>query len=195
MSSSALLAELRALRQDLAELSLRVAVLEEARDQQVENGVNQVVVNYNVAGSTSNPPAAPVSGPETAAAAEQTPVVSSGLQRPSGNHRVGAAYYSDSERRAIAVAAGHFIRRSLAGDHRGTSGREQLRLQSRVYILFRDFAGRTYNPVAVYDSLAALNVLVRPSGELGDSVFIGFPTRWEAKLCAETAGVAWPRDD
>lgn len=188
MSNSGVLAELRALRLELAELSARVLALEEARVQQTEGASsNQVTVSYSITGT---PGTLQVGG--IPASERDQPPVEPGLRRPPGNHRVGAAYYTDEERRLIAISAGRFIRRALDGDHRGTSGRENLRLQSRVYLLFRDHSGNLYNPVRVFDSLSSLNSLVRPRGDLGDSVFIGFPTRWEAKVCAEEASVGWP---
>ena len=194
MSSGAQLAELQALRRDLAELSARVLALEEARVQQGESGPPQVTYSYTVTGSA--PPANFVSvvEPEVApTSSERAPEAPSGSQRPS-QPRGGSVYYSAAERREVAENAGRFILRSLNGDHRGTSGREQLRLQSRVYLLFRDHAGHIYNPVKVVETLSQLTPLVKPHGDLGDSVFIGLPSKWEAKICAEVAGVAWPLD-
>lgn len=186
-SNAAVLAELRALRLDLAELSARVLALEEARDSQVESvGSSQVTVNYCVAGSSRELRVGPF--PESVAA-DQEPAAPAGSSRTTGLPRTGAAAYTDEERRAIAEAAGLFVRRALNGDYRGTSGREQLRLQSRVYLLFRDHSGNLYDPVRIFDSYAAINPLVKPRGDLGDSVFIGFPSRWEGRVCA---GVAWP---
>eukprot|EP00438_Fugacium_kawagutii_P018100 Skav210874 [mRNA] locus=scaffold1173:118408:120490:+ [translate_table: standard] len=188
--SAAILAELRALRGDIADLATRVGELEQAQGNQTDTGDNQVTISYSVTGSpeTIGVGATPALAVVGGAAASSQPPVAPDLQRPPGNFRLGAVYYSAAERREIAEGAGRFIKRSLNGDHRGTSGRERLRLQSRIYVLFRDHSGRCYNPVRVFETFSALQPLVKPRGDPGDSIFIGFPTKWEAKICSEEAG-------
>eukprot|EP00438_Fugacium_kawagutii_P014589 Skav231488 [mRNA] locus=scaffold820:416816:419018:+ [translate_table: standard] len=122
MSNQALLLEIQALRRELSELTARVVVLESASPTTV---APQVTVNYL---------GTPL--PESSYHPEPTPPAA-----PSGETG------SDSERAAAARSVGAFLRRSLAGDHRGESGRDRVQLQSRIYILCKDLAGNTYNPV------------------------------------------------
>eukprot|EP00435_Cladocopium_sp_Y103_P032167 s145_g8.t1 len=47
---------------------------------------------------------------------------------------------SDKEGRAeLACQIGRFIRRSLAGEYTGSSGRDRLQLRNRVYAIFADY--------------------------------------------------------
>lgn len=59
-------------------------------------------------------------------------------------------------------------------------------------MLVRDLEGRFYDPVGIYDSFAALKPLVRDGDFLGESIFIGLPTQWEARVAVEQAGLNWP---
>lgn len=58
MSENVLLAELRALRLDLADLSAGVVALEQARGS--ESGENQITVSYSVIGPSSSVPGSPI---------------------------------------------------------------------------------------------------------------------------------------
>lgn len=185
MSSELLLAELRELRGDLAQLSNRVQRLE----NQICSLANPpIAVNYAVSGSgvfgaSGSPPGSP---PPTSAA--QTPV-----SITAGRHR--ASEYTEAERRQAAIEVGQFLRRALEEEHRGASSRDRIKLQSRVYILCKDFSGRIYNPVRVFHSFSAVKPLVKVDGECGNSVFVGLPTVWEAKVAVRAAGLNWPADE
>ena len=102
--------------------------------------------------------------------------------------------YSWAFREQVARQIGEFLRRAVAGDHRRGSGRDQLRgLQSRLYIIVRDFSGKvTTSPVRVTSKFGKVKELCYKSGSWGDSVFVGIPTAEEGKLAAETAGYSWP---
>ena len=65
-------------------------------------------------------------------------------------------------------------------------------LPSRIYICVRDISGRVHDPVGVYSSFAAIKPLVRDGDYLGESIFAGFPTRWEAQAAVQRAGLTWP---
>ena len=194
--SSALLSEIRCLRWDLADLASRVLALEEKLSGSERVVSSPVTVNYSVAPG-SYPPVAPLpnlhqespavtaASGTSAAASNCTTPVRGGL----------ASDYTEAERRRVAEETGAFLRRSLAGVHRGESGRDQIKLQSRVYILCRDLHGRVYNPVQVHRSFSTLRPLVKEGGQCGDSIFIGVPTIWEAKVSVAAAGLSWPADD
>lgn len=97
-----------------------------------------------------------------------------------------------AERERIAKEVGRFLARSLAGEHRGASGRDRNPLASRVWLVARDFEGQILSPVRVFKSWGGCKPLVKSKADCGDSVFIGFPTEKEARLACETAGLAFP---
>ena len=96
------------------------------------------------------------------------------------------------ERLAIADQIAGFIERSLAGGHRGNSGREKNPLQSRYWVVIRDYAGQIYSPVKVFTRWGSAKDLVKKVHDCGDSIFIGFPTEQEGKRSIEGAGLIWP---
>lgn len=107
-----------------------------------------------------------------------------------------ASSYSTEEREAAARDTGNFFRRCLSGQPRGDSGRSQVRLQNRVYVVIRTFAGAIHtSPVLVFDNFAQVKRIVAEPGtnQFGDSVFAGFATKWEAKLAVSCAGYSWPQ--
>ena len=195
MSQQALLAEVQSLRRDLAELSLRVLALEsrDLGDPAESAGrsapASPLVINYTGGGAALPLPPFP-SGSQ---ATPSSPPCST-WQSPSSTNSPPAVL-TDAERRRIAEEAGRFLRQALAGELRGTSGRERVRLSSRVYLLLRDFQGNVYPTARVFRSWAAIQPLVKPHGYCGDSVFIGWPSLWEAKVCCEAAGHTWPPDE
>ena len=195
MSQQALLAEVQSLRRDLAELSLRVLALESRDIPEAAESIGRsapaspLVINYTGGGAALPLPPFP-SGSQ---AAPLSPPCST-WQSPSSTHSAPAVL-TDAERRRIAEEAGRFLSRALAGDLRGSSGRERVRLSSRVYLLLRDIQGNVYPTARVFRSWASIQPLVRPHGHCGDSVFIGWPSLWEAKVCCEAAGHTWPPDE
>ena len=96
------------------------------------------------------------------------------------------------DRLVTAREAGLFLRRCLEGVVRGTSGRDRIRLPSKIYILARDITGKVYNPVQIYYHFSHLRSLVKAGSSCGDSVFIGWPTEEEARECVAAAGLNWP---
>ncbi|CAE7762671.1 unnamed protein product, partial [Symbiodinium necroappetens] len=96
---------------------------------------------------------------------------------------------SDQERRLVAERIGAFFKQSLAGQHRGASGREDNPLGSKLYVLIRDAQGCTYSPPVLVASFAKLKRLVKPQGVVSEeAIFCGFPTQWEAEAEAEESG-------
>lgn len=173
------------LQAQILELRERVETLEQHLVQQrVVN--SPVTVNYSVALPSALPPA----GESVASTAAVQPPVA-----PSGGSTSRSAEHSDAQRIEIATGVGRYLRRALDGDHLATSGRDQLRLASRVYILVRDIRGTLYNPVQIHRAFSTLRPLVKDSsGGLGDSIFVGLPTIWEAKLAVQAASLSWPPD-
>lgn len=177
----------------LAELALlqeRVVVLEdqvaELRSGSASSTAAPVTVNYSISGPAV---AAPYPDhPSDLPAGFDLPLRHP--PAPRDQLRVNtAALYSDEFRSRVAAEAGRFVRRCRDGNHRGESGRDQVKLQSKLYQVFRDFRGELYNPVRVCHTFAECKRLVKPDGYCG-----GWPSQWEAKLCAREAGIAWPSD-
>ena len=57
-----------------------------------------------------------------------------------------------SSRRQLAVEIGQFLRRALNGEHRGSSGRDRLKLANRCYLILADFRGRRLQKPICSDS-------------------------------------------
>lgn len=187
-------ADLEELYNQLADLTQRVLVLE---DRVTDLGTGAVpvpapvTVNYSFGGPATSP--YPAGGDPVAARVDHTGAASTSTSGTPVT-RETASSYSDEFRSRVAREAGAFIRRCLDGQHRGESGRDRLRLQSRIYLIFQDFQGRRYDPVRICHSFAEARPLVKPDGYLGESILLGWPTQWEARLCCREAGIAWPSD-
>ena len=127
--------------------------------------------SYTVVGET-NPAVSVVSSPPRPVGAEQ----------------------SWGEREEICRNIGHWISVSLSGGHRGSSGRDRIRLASRVWIVAQDYYGDRYDPVGVYHTFVAARHIVKRGSDLGSAVFVGLPSIREAKIVVSTAGLQWPVD-
>lgn len=190
--SNPVLAELQSLRQELASLSVRVLALEERlADTGSAAGAfsSPVTVNYVTGGGTGYPEVPPFPTFERSFSSP-----GSGQSSPPVRRSPGGLDISEAERRAAAVAAGEFLRRALSGEHRGTSGRSRIPLPSTVYVLCKDRHNRTYNPVRIFYNFSSLKPLIKEGNLCKDSIFIGFPSTWEAQLAVSTAGLLWPSD-
>ena len=95
------------------------------------------------------------------------------------------------QREEIAEGIGAWIRRSLNGEHRGTSGRDRNPLQSRLWIVARSIEGEDFNPPLVYKTWTAAKALVKRGSETGGSVFVGVPSEREAARAVRFAGLEW----
>lgn len=189
---SSLLHEVQSLRRDLSALASRVLALE-SRLEEREGAVlaspfqSPLVINYAGGGgspTTSVLPPYPAGSPTSGLVEEVTAVA----EFPSGSTPL------EDRRRRIAEEAGQFLQRSLAGDFRGGSGRDRIREGSTIYVLVKDFGGRTYNPVRVFSAFSQLKPHVKRGADCGNSIFIGWPTRAEAQICVRSAGLDWPID-
>ena len=162
-SDSELRETVQRLAKQVEQLSLRVSVLE--RDSFV------VVEEAEASGQTRDPPA-PASG------------TNSSVLGPAGDE--------GDFRRGVARQIGAFLQRCLRGEPRGSSGRHQVKLANKYYIICRDHKLRLYNPPHLVSSFSEVKALCFIDGEPGDSIFVGVPTLWEAKVAVESAGLTWP---
>ena len=95
-------------------------------------------------------------------------------------------------RRQLAIGIGRFLRRSLNGEHRGSSGRDRLKLANRCYLVAADFRGnRLARPICT-ESFQEVKNLCKVGPDTGDSIFVGFASKWEAKVACEEAGLILP---
>ena len=84
-------------------------------------------------------------------------------------------------------------RAPVAGTHRGESGRKELKLASRLYLIFKNIEGVVYNPCRILHKWSEVKVECERSGSFGDSVFIGLPSLFDARIVCRAAGVALPQ--
>ena len=96
------------------------------------------------------------------------------------------------ERENILKQIGVWLKSTLEGRRRGLSGREQLPESSTCYLVLRNFAGKTFNPVKVSTSFGEIVNEVKQGGSTRDSVFIGLPSLRDAKVVVQAAGLSWP---
>ena len=95
------------------------------------------------------------------------------------------------QREDLAEGIGAWIRRSLNGEHRGTSGRDRNPLQSRLWIVARSIEGEDFNPPLIFKSWTAAKALVKRGPETGGSIFVGIPSEREAVRIVRSAGLIW----
>ena len=103
-----------------------------------------------------------------------------------GGYRVG------DRREAIARNIGLWLHRALDGENRGNSGRSEIGLASRIYLVCRDFEGRVHNPPLVFSSWQPAKIHCIRQGDPGDSVFIGLPSKAEALIAVQSARLDIP---
>ena len=167
----ALWAEVSSLRSEVVRLQARVAELED-----LNQGFSLVDSSEAVGVSGS---IASARGPSTSAAAPST----SALGPP-----------ADRDRVAICKRVGEFLRRALEGGHRGVSGRDSLELASRHWVVIRDFQGRVHSPPLVFSRFSDCKALVKRGQEVGDSVFIGLPSKGDIRVALQAGGFELPLD-
>ena len=97
-----------------------------------------------------------------------------------------------NERAAACREIGLFLRRCLAGEHRGASGRDRIPQASRYWLVLRDFAGANLEPAVVCHRFADCARLCKRGSDLGDSICIGLPARQDIIAVAAAVDVALP---
>eukprot|EP00435_Cladocopium_sp_Y103_P020927 s3291_g5.t1 len=113
--------------------------------------------------------------------------------RPAAEREPAASAASSSEvgtsdsrgRRLLAEEIGRFLRRAVQGEHRGTSGRDKLKLQNRIYVVLANFEGQIFEEPRVETSFAIVKSLCKRGADCGNSIFVGFATKWEARIALE----------
>lgn len=105
-----------------------------------------------------------------------------------------AGYRVGERREQIARGIGHWVQRALAGRHRGSSGRAEIGLASRLYLVFKDVDNVLHNPPQVFYSWQSAKGSCARQGDAGDAVFVGLPTKTEAEIVIRSAGLEVPPD-
>lgn len=103
-----------------------------------------------------------------------------------------AASTLSPERVGIAESIGKWIKLRLVGPPCGLSGRERVPLPSRIYLVFRSVDLVLHDPPLTFSTWRDCKEVVLSGGQPGDSVFIGLPSRAEARLVCLAAGKAEP---
>lgn len=95
-------------------------------------------------------------------------------------------------RRLLAEQIGGFLRRCVRQEFRGSSGRDRLRLSNRLWVIVAGFDGRVLGEPRVETSFALVKDLCKRGADCGRSIFVGFATKWEARIAVESAGLVIP---
>ena len=181
------------MERSLRELSLLVEHLE-ADSRDLRSRVEQL--ESNEFDLVSEAPASSTSFPElptnsASQGAAPSPNFQSAARATAATASSGArsgSAMTKAFRTDVAEQVGVFLKRCLANERQELSGREQVNLPSRVYILARDINDHRYNqgvwPLERFATLRGSRHKLRRQ-----------PTRWEAKLAVAAAGLEWPRDE
>lgn len=97
-----------------------------------------------------------------------------------------------ASRIAVAKGIGAWISRCLRGEARGLSGREKIKLGSELYLVIRGVSDQVFDPPKVTFSWAETKPFVLRGGDYGGSIFIGLPSKAEARLALEAARLKIP---
>lgn len=92
---------------------------------------------------------------------------------------------------ALAKGIGQFFKRCVNGEARGSSGRDLLNLPNRLYVVLAGFSGEVFDQPKIFKDFSRVTAICKKGYSFGDSIFVGFATRWEAKAALEEAGLAW----
>ena len=174
-----LLAEIEALRSSVEALRLQVVAVER-RVRNVEQGSSRSISGYSVVSESARGSEA---GGASVGASSQGGV-SVGPIDPT----------SQTARAALAEEIGRFLRRCVEGVFRGSSGRDRLSLQSRLYIVVADYEGETYDPPLYYTAFAGVRSRCKQGSLCGRSIFVGFASQWEARVALRAGGFSLPAE-
>lgn len=104
-----------------------------------------------------------------------------------------AGYRVGDHRERVARGIGAWLKRALRGQHRGSSGRDQVALASKVFVVCKDVRDNFYNPPLIFGTRGAAKALcIAQGGEPHDAVFIGLPSKTEAALAIRETGLELP---
>lgn len=112
---------------------------------------------------------------------------------PSSGYSTSAALSGlPAEREEVARSVGAWILRCLQDLPRGSSGRNKIKEGSNFYLVIRTVDGVEFNPPKVLNSWKETKAIVSRGSGFGNSIFVGLPTRADARLALETAKLKIP---
>ena len=130
-------AEVRALTLRIQDLEARTSILEESDFELVPSAASASSPGPSEVARASPPRSEPAVAATTSSRLPPEGPVEGASEQP--------IQASDIEARvALAKETGLFLRRSVEGGFRGLSGRNRLRLQSRLYVVLSDSAGQPF---------------------------------------------------
>ena len=174
--------------------TLRVAVLDlQARVIQLESRITELEAERREF-TVIDPPAEigttnygrPLAGPEAAPAGSRSAASFAPAPRTSEQ--------TEAERRQIAEEVGRFLRRCVAGEPRGSSGRDRLQLASRHWVVIRDFNGQDHSPPLIFSRFSDCRALVKRGSDCGDSIFVGLPSKSDIRRALLAGGYLLPAE-
>lgn len=145
----ALRAEIGALRLVVEALEERVRELEEDRGCRVEGSEAERISSWTEVSEERSVAAGSAAGFQSAR--------TGGASLPTGSIKVEGT----EARLGLAKECGQFLVRALAGDYRQSSGRDRLRLASKVYVVLATFSGERCRPPKVLFSFAEVKQLCK----------------------------------
>ncbi|CAE7856617.1 ANK3, partial [Symbiodinium sp. KB8] len=187
----ALSARLELLEQDNRDLQARVARLESEGYVLVRGDPDRAATPPRPSGydlPTSASTSSPARPPSVACGSSGSLTASS------------SATLSDAFRQRVADDIGAYIQRCLAGNNRGSSGRERVNLSNRIYVIARDAAGNLYDPVRVENTWrdSAWTCAGTPSLHLQAAPWIALAVVGESESgepIVALPGKAWDREN
>ena len=120
--------------------------------------------------------------------------VSSAARSSQASSAPVAGYHVGPEREAAARDIGRWLAKSVDGVARGLSGRERIPQQTRYYLAVRDFHRNLYDPPLFLSNWPDCKERVQCRGQVGDSIFIGLPTKRKCYLAVLAAGLVLPAE-
>ena len=166
----------------LAELKLEVASLRAEVARQADR-----IARLELEGSAGEEFELVVSEP----AGSSRPSVAAGATGAASEALLAREPPTEEERRAVAREVGRFLRAQLDGQLSGPSGRDKIALPNRVYVVCRDIEGKLYNPPLVLERFYEVRNICKRGTGFGSSVFVGLPSKWEARVAVEAASLRW----
>lgn len=116
-----------------------------------------------------------------------------GDQTPTSTAAASTGADLPPHRVSVAQGIGAWIRRALRGEQRGNSGRDLVNLASRIYVGAQDSQNNQFNPPRVFNCFREVKSLCsNSSGDFGNSIFVGFPSKTEARIAVVAAGLIVP---